>query len=72
MVNRNYCLDGELSAHRATAGALPRKMETSEFGCKNQDLNMGREKKREEAATITMYGYHGIVLKLTSGNEQKT
>lgn len=51
--------EGEPSAHMASAIALPRKLETLAFGCKNRDLNRVREEKREEAAAITIYSYHG-------------
>lgn len=51
--------EGELSAHTASAAALPRKWETLEFGCRNQDLNWGGGEERDEAATITTDCYHG-------------
>jgi len=60
--------EGTAGSHGLCYCLAKRKMETLGSGCKNQDLNRGRE---EAAATITIYRYHRNFSQLTSANEQE-
>lgn len=49
----------DLWAHKASATAVPGKLETLECECKNQDFINKREEQREWAATRTIHCYQG-------------
>lgn len=61
----------ELWAHKASATAVPRELETLERGCKNQDfINRGRRRENGQLPELSTV-IRGISLKSTPGKEQK-
>lgn len=61
----------ELWAHKASATAVPRELETLECGCKNQDfINRGRRREKGQLPELSTV-IRGISLKSMPGKEQK-